>query len=482
MNFLEKLIAAGRFILLQGGMGIWASAWFLAREMALADEIGTVSGTAIHIVFARQLQLGDPGGHKKRAVDAFPFQEISQRIYRKYFIQGGKGVDKSFVNIEMFTFACSRELIELIILANFAEVYLAKEGHDGIVGINFLEKVQIPHLYSIYGAMLAEVDFIVVGAGVPKQFPGVIDNFMNGESSEYKIDVVGAKSGSFAMHFDPREFFGGLSLPELKRPCFIPIITSASIALRMKDQHPGKIDAFVVEGVTAAGHNSPPRIKGCFDACGNPIYGYKDGTDFGVMRSLGIPFILAGGYSNPKKVAEARQLGACGVQVGSIMALADQSGIAPNIRKMARMLAFRHELQVITSLVASPTGYAFKIARLSGTLSDSVVYENRKRICDIGLLRTPYLRADGKLGYRCSAEPMDVYVAKGGDARECEGTISLCNGLFSVVDLAQIRSNGYIEPAVLTLADDTEFVRHLMSDEDGSYSVNDVVAYLRSGI
>jgi hypothetical protein len=35
----------------------------------------------------------------------------------------------------------SRELIELTIVANFLEVQLAKEGHDGLIGINLVEKI-----------------------------------------------------------------------------------------------------------------------------------------------------------------------------------------------------------------------------------------------------------------------------------------------------------------------------------------------------
>ena len=42
------------------------------------------------------------------------------------------------------------KLIELCIVANFAEVFLAREGHRNPVGVNFLEKVQLPHLASIY--------------------------------------------------------------------------------------------------------------------------------------------------------------------------------------------------------------------------------------------------------------------------------------------------------------------------------------------
>src|ERR1035437_1900826 len=64
---------------------------------------------------------------------------------------------------------------------NFVEVFLAREGHNNPVGINYLEKVQLPHLASVYGAMLAGVGYILMGAGVPLKIPGVLDRFANHE-------------------------------------------------------------------------------------------------------------------------------------------------------------------------------------------------------------------------------------------------------------------------------------------------------------
>lgn len=464
MGRIRKLIDAGIFILLQGGMGIGVSDWILARIISMAGVIATVSGTAINVVFARRLQLGDPGGHMKRAVDAFPFQEMAQRIYQKYFIPWGKKKNKSFVRIEMFTLSPSRELIELTILANFVEVYLAKEGHDGIVGINFLEKVQMPHVFSIYGAMLAGVDFIAMGAGIPKQIPGIINGFVQGKPVKYKVDVVGAPAGTFSMDFDPQEFFSGETLPKLEHPEFLPIVAYDTIAKNLERKHPEECDVFIVEGASAAGHNAPVREKG---------------IDLGVMRSLKAPFVLAGGYANSKKISEAKQKGACGIQVGSIYALSKGSGGAYHIKKMARKLAFRGELEIITSPTISPTGLNFKCAKLPGTLVDPVVYKNRKRVCDIGLLRVPYLKADGSVGYRCPAEPTEAFVAKGGDPEKCKEAGCLCNGLTAFVDLAQIRPNGYIEPPIFTLGEELGFVMELMGDEDYEYSTEEAVLFLR---
>lgn len=103
----------------------------------------------------------------------------------------------------------------LTVAANFAEVFLAREGHDGLVGINFLEKIQFPTLPSVFGAMLAGVDYVLMGAGIPRTIPGVLDQFARGESAKLKIDVEDTLPGEdFYSSFDPAAFCGGL----LRRP------------------------------------------------------------------------------------------------------------------------------------------------------------------------------------------------------------------------------------------------------------------------
>ena len=57
-------------------------------------------------------------------------------------------------------------LKELTVVATFSEVFLAKEGHDKPVGLNLLEKIQLPNIFAIYGAMLADVDYVFIGAGI----------------------------------------------------------------------------------------------------------------------------------------------------------------------------------------------------------------------------------------------------------------------------------------------------------------------------
>src|SRR5690606_19017775 len=78
---------------------------------------------------------------------------------------------------------------QITMLANFVEVYLAKEGHSNPVGINLLTKVQMPNLASLYGAMLAGVDYVLMGAGIPREIPGVLDAFSEHRPASLKLDV-----------------------------------------------------------------------------------------------------------------------------------------------------------------------------------------------------------------------------------------------------------------------------------------------------
>src|ERR1035441_1196600 len=123
--------------IIQGGMGVGVSGWPLARAISLAGQLGVVSGTALAVVLARRLQLGDPGGELRRALAHFPARQMPSPILADYFIPGGKSLLASFKLTPMPTLQPRPTLVELTVAANFVEVFLAKEGHPGLVGINY---------------------------------------------------------------------------------------------------------------------------------------------------------------------------------------------------------------------------------------------------------------------------------------------------------------------------------------------------------
>ena len=76
--------------IIQGGMGVGVSNWRLANVVSKLGQLGVVSGTALDSLFVRRLGDGDPGGHVRRGLDAFPFPEMAQRIWEEYYVPGGK--------------------------------------------------------------------------------------------------------------------------------------------------------------------------------------------------------------------------------------------------------------------------------------------------------------------------------------------------------------------------------------------------------
>jgi len=173
-------------------MGVGISSWRLARAVSQEGHLGVVSGTALDQLLTRRLQDGDPGGHMRRGLDHFPVRLMADDIWSRYYIAGGKDARAPYAELPKHTLDNPRHLIELTVVANFVEVFLAREGHDGLVGVNYLEKIQIPHLPSLYGAMLAGVDAVLMGAGIPLKIPGALDLLARHEAATYPLYVTGA--------------------------------------------------------------------------------------------------------------------------------------------------------------------------------------------------------------------------------------------------------------------------------------------------
>ena len=470
--------------IIQGGMGVGVSNWRLAQAVSKMGQLGVVSGTALDSVFIRRLADGDQGGHMRRGLDAFPFPEMARRIWEEYFVPGGKPANAPYPAAPMHQRQTPPKLVELCMISNFVEVFLAKEGHENPVGINFLEKVQMPHLPSIYGAMLAGVGYVLMGAGIPLHIPGVLDAFAAQQAAEYRLAVTGAGQEKFAdmdtmMGLDPAEFAEGL-VPLLDRPRFLAIVSSNTLAATMLRRASGRVDGFVIEGPTAGGHNAPPRGKLQLNEDGEPVYGERDRVNIDELRTLGAPFWLAGGYGSPEKLREALKLGAVGVQVGTAFAFSRESGMRPDLKSALLAKAAVNKGQVFTDPLASPTGFPFKVAQLEDTLSNAEVYGQRKRACDLGYLREPYATGEGRIAYRCSAEPLANYVAKDGKADDTVGRKCLCNALLANIGHAQVRKDGAVEPALITVGDDLNEVARFLPPGSESYGAADVVAKLLS--
>ncbi len=468
--------------IIQGGMGAGVSSWTLANAVSKVGQLGVVSGTALDLILPRRLQVGDPGGHMRRALASFPIPEMAQRILDRYFVEGGKRADEPFKAKPMLVMQPSERLEELLVVSNFVEVYLAKEGHDGVAGINYLEKIQLPNLPSMFGAMLAGVDYVLMGAGIPVAIPGILDRLAEGRAVELAVDVKGPSGAERVMnHFDPQRYLAAADV-KIERPLFLAIISTPTLATMLVRKADGEVNGFIIEGPTAGGHNAPPRGRPSLSETGEPIYGSRDVPDLEAMRKIGKPFWLAGSYAAPERVVEALADGAAGVQVGTAFAYCAESGLSPELRRQILEMSRRGTAHIFTDPVASPTGFPFKVVDMEGTISSKDVYEARARVCDLGYLRHAYRTEEGEIGLRCPSEPVEDYLRKGGAIEDTEGRKCVCNGLMANIDLAQARKNGYVELPMVTSGDDVAEVARFLAEGQTDYSAADVVAHLLSAV
>jgi nitronate monooxygenase len=514
--------------IIQGGMGAGVSDWRLARAVSREGAMGVVSGTALDIILARRLQQGDPGGHMRRGLEAFPDQAVAQRILDRYYLPQGTPDFHRYTLTPVATLrpessavgahgtneiakdapsdhqrshgVLSGDLLELLVVANFVEIYLAKEDHHGPIGVNYLEKIQMPNLASIYGAMLAGVDYILMGAGIPLEIPGVLDRYARGGAAEITLAVEDApRSEVYALRFDPASI---LESPpaELKRPAFLAIVSSNVLAKTMVARATGVVDGIIVEDHTAGGHNAPPRGELHLTEDGEPIFGSKDEVDATRMQELKVPFWLGGSRSDPDSLEKSVAAGALGVQVGTLFAFCRESGFLPELKKRFLQLVEAGKMRVFTHPGASPTGYPIKMALLEGTVAEDNEFSRRKRVCNLGLLRHIYRKEQGELGgsslessaqdaspsypditslgYRCPAEPVEAFVRKGGAEEAAIHARCLCNGLLASIGLAMEYAGGYLEKPLLVPGEYLESLRVLIRKVGHDYSAADVIRFL----
>ncbi len=261
----------------------------------------------------------------------------------------------------------------------------------------------------------------------------------------------------------------------LNRPDFLPIVSSEALASILLRKASGSIEGFIVEGNVAGGHNAPPRGVMTLSARDEPVYGPRDKANLAAFREFGRPFWLAGHYGSPEGLRSALAEGAAGVQAGTAFALCKESGLLPDVRRELVREALAGKARIFTDPQASPTGFPFKVADLPGSLSEKTLYQQRRRICDIGFLRQPYRRSDGKIGYRCPAEPVDAYMAKGGREEDTVGRKCLCNALAANIGMPQRLSDGTYEKCLVTMGDDLVDIGRFCSPGNLDYSAADVI-------
>ena len=456
-------------ILIQGGMGVAISSWRLARAVARRGHLGVVSGTAIDRVIAARLQEGDKGGHLRRAFEAFPNQELSDRVFHHWYRPDGLPAAGVYKPVPMFGINPPARLLELAVLASFAEVWLAKEEKTGPIGINLLEKIQAPTLPLLYGALLAGVDYVLMGAGIPRDVPQHLDRLCDHQSSSLRLSV---DDGTVEpIPFDPANI--GCADSKLGRPKFLAIVSSHVLAMSLARS--GGVDGFVVEGSMAGGHNAPPRGWSP-DVNDEPVFGERDVANLDRVARLGLPFWLAGAQDGADAMRRAQELGAVGIQVGTMFAFCSDSGMDDAIRRSAIEASLNGRASTRTEGRGSPTGFPFKTLTLEGTEGARPAKDRQRQTCIHGYLRSAYRKEDGKIGWRCAAEPEEQFAAKGGDVDECADRRCLCNGLLATAGHPYSMKGGGLELPLVT----SGYFRDLekLLGEKNDYDANAVIDIL----
>jgi NAD(P)H-dependent flavin oxidoreductase YrpB (nitropropane dioxygenase family) len=457
-------------------MGAGVSNWRLARRVAQLGEFGVVSGTGIDTILVRELQDGDP--HDRRSVlREYPDPELVDYLIATFYREGGLPEGTPYKLLPIHGFKPTLRSQKILAAAAFTEVRLAKRGHHGLVGINLLSKLKRFSLASMYGAMLAGADAVLMGAGIPIEEAIELPKMARGEVGRLRIEVdssaAGVENEDLIYECNPAELLA--NPPVLQPPAFYPIISSNLLAKILSKKLPREcVAGWIVELPIAGGHNAPPRGKQQ-DADENPIYDERDEVDYAEIVKLGYPFYLAGGFGSPQKLQEALALGASGVQVGSLFSLSDESGYAAEHKRTLIQGIHRGEISVRTDGRISPTGFPFKVI-VGGELGVPEGGVPRKRICDLGYLQSAFRDEKGRLQGRCPAEPVDDYVRKGGTVDETVRRGCLCNGLMSNIGLPQQQKWG-LEPQLFTAGDELVNLP-LGSVDEPHYSAADVIDYL----
>jgi nitronate monooxygenase len=164
--------------------------------------------------------------------------------------------------------------------------------------------------------------------------------------------------------------------------------------------------------------------------------------------------------------------------VGTVFAFCEESDLREDYKRSLLQKAIDGRARVFTNPSASPTGFPFKVAELEGTLSDREVFLGRPRICDLGYLREAYRTAEGKVDFRCAAEPVSVYLSKGGQEEKTDGRICLCNALLANIAQPQVRGGKYEERGMVTCGDDLRDIASFLPANRTTYNASDVIAKL----
>lgn len=455
---LMKTLAPLRIV--QGGLDAMVATWPLARAVARTGQLGVVSGTLLPVITARRLQLGDPGGHLRRAFEHFPFPGVARRVWEQFFIVGGKPTATPFDPVGQPSFAQGPALTELMVVAGFAEVYLAAEGRAGMVGLHHHGQAPLPLLPSLYGAMLAGVDALLISGGDPVEIVEAVRRLSRGHPAAFMMR-------SFDPGVDLRPTCGFDPASMVEDRC--PVLEAPPVLFTVRT---------VEEGVDLR------RRVG--DGLGGLLHLPEPGTappspaEIQRLGRLGCPLWVGGLPPTPDSLSLALSLGAAGLVVSTPFYYCAESELdAATKRRVLGGGQAPSRLDV--KFLASPTGFSVPVVQLDGTAADPAVFAARRRFCDVGFLRQVYRTGGGGLGYRCPGETISAHIAKDGARERAMHQRCLCNGMLAALGMGQVRLPHSTETPLVPAGEELGALTAFAGRASRQYAAADVVATLLGG-
>ena len=308
---------------------------------------------------------------------AFPIPGWPTRC-SSVFLPDGRAAGTPYRLLPMYRQAVSRRASGITMLANFVEVHLAKEGHDGLVGINLLTKIQLPTLALLYGAMLAGVDYVLMGAGIPREIPAASTRWRSTSPPRYVSTswVAGRRDRTDAAR--SRRARDGT---RRSAAVFLPIVSSNSLATP-RAQGRRQVDGSSSRGRSRAA-TTRRRAASSRNERGEPFTARATRWTWPKVRELGLPFWLAGGGVGGATCARRRSR--CRRHPGR-HALRLLRGIRPGSRAQRSVLAARCAGEVD---VSRSRGVAHRLPVQGGRLAG--IPPRRDPRADL----RPWLPADG---------------------------------------------------------------------------------------
>ena len=124
----------------------------------------------------------------------------------------------------------------------------------------------------------------------------------------------------------------------------------------------------------------------------------------------------------PDKVKEAVELGAAGVQVGTAFAFSEESGMRQDLKTDTAGAGYGRHREGVYRSAGVAHGISVQSCAACRVRIPMRAWRTPEPGCAISAISASRMRLTSeKIGYRCSAEPVANYVAKGGKIEDTVG-------------------------------------------------------------